>query len=111
MIERFNKILVNIVAMLIDPKRRQKDWDEFLPYATFAYRGTPQDSTGESPNMMMLGREVTVPVDLVTGCVEVEEDTTLDFAEKLRSQMQSAHKRARDCLGKSARRQRRNYDR
>ena len=34
MVERFNKTLVNIVAVLIDAKRRQKDWDETLPYAT-----------------------------------------------------------------------------
>ncbi|XP_038068625.1 uncharacterized protein K02A2.6-like [Patiria miniata] len=87
MVERFNKTLVNIVAMLLDPRRRQKDWDEFLPFATFAYRCTPQDSIGESPNMMMLGREVSVPVDLVTGCPEVEVEATADFAETLRSNM------------------------
>ncbi|XP_038045162.1 uncharacterized protein LOC119719738 [Patiria miniata] len=111
MVERFNKTLINIVAVLIDPMRRQKDWDEFLPYATFAYRCTPHESTGETPNMMILGREVTIPVDLVTGCPEIEEDTTVDFAERLRSNMQDAHKRARECLGKSARRQKKNYDR
>ena len=111
MVERFNKTLINIVAMLINPKRRQRDWDEFLPYATFAYRCTPQDSTGESPNMMMLGREVSIPVDLVTRCQEPQDETNTDFAEALRTNMQEAHDRARECLGKSARRQKRNYDR
>ena len=72
MVERFNITLVNMVAVLIDPKRRQRDWDGFLPYATFAYRCTPQDSTGESPNMMMLGREVSLPIDLTTWCPEFE---------------------------------------
>ena len=66
MVERFNKTLVNMVAVLIDPKRRKRDWDKFLPYATFAYRCTPQDSTGEFPNMMMLGREVSLPIDTST---------------------------------------------
>ena len=109
MVERFNKTLVQMV--LIDPVRRQKDWDEVLPYATSAYRCTPHDSTGESPNMMMLGREVSLPVDLVTECPGVQNSTHTDFAEKLRSDMQQAHDRARECLGKSARRQKRNYDR
>jgi transposase InsO family protein len=68
LVERFNKTLVNIVSVMIDPKRRQRAWDEFLPYATSAYRCTPQDPTGESPNMMMLGREVSLPIDLVTEC-------------------------------------------
>ncbi|XP_038044219.1 uncharacterized protein LOC119718868 [Patiria miniata] len=97
--------------MLIDPRRRQKDWDEFLPFATFAYRCTPQDSIGVSPNMMKLGREVNVPVDLVTGCPEVEVEATADFAETLRSNMQEAHNGARNCLRKSARRQKKNFDR
>ncbi len=96
---------------MIDPKRRQKDWDESLPYATFAYRCTPQESTGESPNMMMLGREVYLPVDLVTGCPEVQEGTDTDVAEKLRHNMQCAHDRAKVCPGKSAKRQKQNYDR
>ena len=111
MVERFNKTLVNMVAVLIDPKRQQRDWDEFLPYATFAYRCTPQDSTGESPNMMMLGREVSLAIDLTTGCPRNQDDTNTDFADKLRTNLQKAHDRARDCLGKSARRQKRNYDR
>ncbi len=111
MVERFNKTLVNMVAALISPHGKQKDWDKFLPYATFAYRCTPQDSTGESPNMMMLGREVSIPVDLATGCPETEVETNTDFAEELRSNLQSAHQRARECLGKRAQRQKRNYDR
>ena len=111
MVERFNKTLAQMLSVLIDPVRRQKDWDEVLPYATFAYRCTPHDSTGESPNMMMLGREVSLPVDLVTECPRVQNSTHTDFAEKLRSDMQQAHDRARECLGKSARRQKRNYDR
>ena len=111
MVERFNKTLVNMVSVMLDPIRRQRDWDEFLPYATFAYRCTPHDSVGESPNMMMLGREVSIPIDLVTKCSEVQDDTCTDFAEKLRSNLQQAHGRARECLGKSAQRQKKNYDR
>ena len=65
MVERFNKTLVNMVAVLIDPRKRQRDWDKCLPYTTFAYRCTLHESTGESPNMMMLSREVSIPIDLV----------------------------------------------
>ena len=59
----------------------------------------------------MLGREVSLPIDLVTECERIEGDPGLDFAENLRRNMQTAHQRAQDCLGKSAQRQKRNYDR
>lgn len=111
MVERFNKTLVNMVAMMIEPKRQQSDWDECLPYASFAYRCTPQESTGESPNMMMLGRELRLPVDLMVECPIMEDTVRTDFAEALRHNLQEAHARARECLRQSARRQKRNYDR
>lgn len=111
MVERFNKTLVNIVSMLIEPKRKQRDWDECLPFATFAYRCSPQESTGETPNMMMLGREVMLPVDLMVECPEIEDAVETDFALGLRQRLQEAHSRASECLKQSIRRQKRNYDR
>ena len=63
------------------------------------------------PQHADVGQEIQRPVDLVTGSPVVEEDTVEDFAERLRSNMQLAHERARKCLDKSARRQERNYDR
>lgn len=41
MVERFNRTLLDIVATQIAPHRKQRDWDEQLPFATFAYRSTP----------------------------------------------------------------------
>ena len=111
MVERFNKTLINMVAVMIEPKRKQRDWDECLPYACFAYRCTPQESTGESPNMMMFGRGTRLPVDLLVEGPAVEDAGTTDFAQKLRQNLQEAHTRARQCLRQSARRQKRNYDR
>lgn len=64
LIERFNKTLINIVSTMIDPHKNHRDGDRYLPFATSAYRCRAQESIGESPNMMMLGREVTLPVDL-----------------------------------------------
>lgn len=113
LIERFNKTLINITAMLIEQSKKSREWDECLPYATSAYRCTAQESTGESPNMLMLGREVTLPIDLTMenpNYPSCDEPKT-DYAEKLRQNLQQAHERASECLRKSARRQKRNYDR
>lgn len=43
------------------------DWDVMIPYAVTAYRATKHSSTGLTPNMMLFGREITEPVDLVAG--------------------------------------------
>ena len=62
--------------------------------------------------MLMLGREVTLPVDLLveqSGSSDVV--ATTDFAEQLRCDLQQAHERARRSLGRNARRQKKNYDR
>ena len=111
MVERFNKTLINMVAVMTEPRRRQCDWDECLPYACFAYRCTPQESTGESPNMMMFGRELRLPVDLVVEGPAVEDKVATDFAQGLRQNLQEAHERPRECLRQSARHQKRTYDR
>ena len=64
-IERFNRTLQQIIALFVN--REQTDWDKVLPLAVAAYRGTPQETTGQSPNLLMLGREVNMPVDLLAG--------------------------------------------
>ncbi|XP_033114948.1 uncharacterized protein LOC117115315 [Anneissia japonica] len=109
MVERFNRTLINMVAMMLDPVHHQRDLDERLPYATFVYRSTPQESTGESPNMLMLGTEVRTPIDLSVEVPQTMPDEP-DLATRVRSQLQKAGARARDVLKISARRQKKGYD-
>ena len=111
LVERFNRTLMNIIAMLVEEDTCDRDWDELLPYATSAYRSTPQESTGETPNMMMLGRELRLPIELTMPSFPVEEEVIGDFTEKLRENFQEAHKRAEQVTGKSARKQKKMYDR
>ena len=40
------------------------DWDERLPYVMLAYRLSVNETTGYTPNMMMLGRDITVPLNI-----------------------------------------------
>lgn len=39
-----------------------RDWDESIPFVMMAYRASQHESTGYSPNMLMLGREVATPL-------------------------------------------------
>eukprot|EP00057_Strongylocentrotus_purpuratus_P018268 XP_011672742.1 PREDICTED: protein NYNRIN-like [Strongylocentrotus purpuratus] len=112
-IERFNRTLITMVSSILDPDRHQRDWDERIPYAMLAYRSAVQESTGESPAMMMLGREVTLPVDVIftqPSTVEREEERG-DYSEQLRDRIRDAHEMARSKLELAAEKQARMYDR
>lgn len=110
MVERYNRTLLCLVSLFIEPNRSQRDWDDQLPFVGYAYRSAVQESTGETPNMLMLGREVGTPLDLMVENVQEDKETT-DYALALRERMRLAHERARKVLNTSARRQKRNYDR
>ena len=56
MVERFNRTLASMVSMFVNDNH--SDWDELLPYLSMAYRATEHETTGMSPNLLMLGREL-----------------------------------------------------
>ncbi len=115
MVERFNRTLLNMVSQMLDPLKHQRDWDDQLPYVGLAYRSAVHESTGETPNMLMMGHEITLPLDLMVESLpddeEDDNDLLTDFALDLRERMKAAHEQARDVLQTSAGRQKRNYDR
>jgi hypothetical protein len=111
MVERYNRTIVNAVALMIQPHQHQTDWDQYLSYVGMAYRSSVQASTGETPNMMMTGREISLPVDLAVGAVPEEKEYDTDYAEELRERIRGIHERARHALKANMRRQKRNYDR
>ena len=45
----------------------QKTWDKYLPQVMMAYRASVHSSIGKTPNLMMLGRNVTLPLAAVDG--------------------------------------------
>jgi hypothetical protein len=61
--------------------------------------------------MMMFGREVTLPVDLMVAAVPHEPECKSEFADNLRERIREIHERARHALDMNARRQKKNYDR
>lgn len=110
--EKFNKTLVRMIKAYL--KGEQEDWDLNLGCLAAAYRATPHTSTGLSPNMMMLGREVRIPAELRNGALcEPEGDTVTSYGEYvdwLRDRIQAAHDIARNYLDKAAKRHKYTYD-
>ena len=63
MVERFNRTLETMLSNYV--KENHRDWDRQLPYIMMAYRSAEHETTSFTPNMLMLGRETTMPLDLV----------------------------------------------
>ena len=108
-IERSNFTIENMLAMCV--AKNQKDWDAHLPYVMSAYRNTIQKSTGFSPNFLMFGREIEMPLDLIIGRPKDPHiPTENEYAQQLREKLEGAHEIARKNLKMAAVSQKRYYN-
>jgi hypothetical protein len=57
-----NRTILTMLSAFVN--EHQNDWDEHLPYVSMAYRAAEHETTGNTPNYMMLGRGVTTPLDI-----------------------------------------------
>uniref|UniRef100_A0A3B4YVK3 Integrase catalytic domain-containing protein n=1 Tax=Seriola lalandi dorsalis TaxID=1841481 RepID=A0A3B4YVK3_SERLL len=78
--ERVNRTLKTAIRAYVGDKHTS--WDKFLSQICFALRTAPHDSTGLSPSMMLYGRELETPLDLITqpSSDGVDEPATLDHS-------------------------------
>jgi len=60
--ERLNRTLLASLAKMCD---QEKDWDTVVPLVMFYYRATRHAATGFTPNMLMFGRDVRMPLDVI----------------------------------------------
>ena len=93
---------------------QQREWDRQLGCLAAAYRATVNESTGLTPNLVMLGREVRLPAEMMFGMTNsgaVDTYTSYgDYVWTLRERMQAAHAVTRHHLQVSATRQKEYYD-
>ena len=109
MVERANRSIQNMMSSYISDK--QDDWDEHLPLLMLAYRSSVHESTGVSPALMMLGRELTLPVDMTLGR-PIREDRlcATEHAYHLEEKLLDIHDFARKHLNISSESMKRRYD-
>ena len=65
MVERFNRTLLNILSISV--QENETDCDLHLPAVMLAYRTSVHATTGETPFLLMFGREVSLPIDIMYG--------------------------------------------
>ena len=108
LVERFNRTLNEMICTTTEES--PLTWDRRIPLLTMAYRGTPHESTGFSPNFMVYGRELFVPIDVLVGKPENSCQDELEYVEGLRNRLEDAYDVAREHLKVDAVRQKRTYD-
>jgi len=93
-VERNNRVLGDSLRSLL-LGRDQEEWDVVLPQVMGAYRSTPHTSTGETPNLLMLGRETRVP-DHLNYHIPEQSYSIHEYASRLVEQMKVAHEILRE---------------
>ena len=75
----------------------QKDWDEFLPAILFAYRTSPQATTGDSPSYILYAREPRLPIDvkLLPPNVDRLSTSIAEHRARIVSQLEEAQRLAK----------------
>ena len=65
MIERFNRTVAQMLVTFRQGKKHS--WDEHLLFVMLAYRSTIHESMQCTPNELMFGRNLALPIDILTG--------------------------------------------
>ena len=108
-VERYNRTLLQLIRCFL--QGNQQCWDEHLQQLAGAIRSTVNRNTGFTPNLMMLGREVILPVNLMIGIVNENSDQNpAEYVTRLRSILSKVHTMARENLVSAQVRQKKHYD-
>ena len=109
-VERYNRTLLQMIRCHI--KGNPGTWDECLQQLAGAVRSTINRQTGFTPNMMMYGREVVHPADLMLGTFSSRPHyaSAAPYVKDLRHNLEKVHARARLHLESSQARQKKDYD-
>lgn len=89
----------------------QHDWDKHLPYVLMAYRSAVHETTGYTPTMLMLGREVSTPLNLMYELPsDMKPSNVHDYVWKLRERLEEAYWYTRQISKQSILRQKKYHD-
>ena len=108
-VERFNRTLQDLISL--NEKDAMDNWDIRLGVVLMAYRSNFQTTTGFTPHYLLFGREMRVPVDIMSGPQPFEPPTRLQAITDLRDTLRIVYNNVRRNVSESQRRQKDYYDR
>ncbi|GBM89536.1 Transposon Tf2-6 polyprotein [Araneus ventricosus] len=104
--ERFNKTLADMLSMYANIE--QRNWDEILPFVTFAYNTAKQETTGFTPFYLLHGREAETTLD--TMLPVCPDDVDNDYTARMITRAEESRQLARLHTLKAQDKDRRRYD-
>lgn len=107
-VERYNRTILQIIRCYLD--KGLDTWDDYIQQIAAAIRSTVNRHTGFTPNRLMLGREINVPLSLMLGNSAELPQEAHEYLHKLEEAIGTAHCTAREALKQSQKRQKRAYD-
>ena len=110
-VERFHRTLNSMIGKVVHSNHR--DWDERLPSIMAAYRAARHESTGYSPNFLVLGRENRAPLDIILGDIPEEKEyynSYDEFVSQMQERWRESYSTAREHLETTAERRKKEYD-
>ncbi|CAC5422630.1 unnamed protein product [Mytilus coruscus] len=87
-VKRFNRTLLSMLTFYC--QNDQRNWDEILPQVMMAYRSSVHASTGQTPNMMMFGRNIFLPMEAVIPRPDGPDESTTPETDKYINELQDA---------------------
>ena len=109
--ERLNRTLCDMLNCV--GRDSPFEWDILLSMVTVAYNSNSHESTQETPNAMLFGRELSIPASILVpsdpeGTLEAEYAS--EYVMMLQEKLNAIHKTARDRLEKAGLKQERGYN-
>ena len=109
LVERENSTIAQVLNAIVE---EYEDWDIMLPFVMMSYRSSVHDSTSETPNMVMTGRQINLPLDVMTASdPELRYEHAPEYVNKLDEDLRKCYLRVRDAIGRAAIRQKHYHDR
>ena len=106
-VERMVKVVGNLISTFCQTYR---EWDKNLALLTLAYRSTVHDVTGFTPNFVMTGREVSLPLDVMLGALPEKKQGVHDYVQALHERMETCFQDVRENLKKFGEKQKKYYN-
>lgn len=98
-VEMLNQTLVGMLSHFV--AHDQRDWDQWLPFATFAYNTAVHEGTNGTPFFLLHGRNATMPS--VDGeAAKIHYNTMEDYRAELARRLFISHRLAAEALVKTA---------
>src|SRR4051812_16509867 len=85
-------------------KRKQADWDDYIPPVLLSYRAAVNESTGYSPFKMETGRDPVLPIHVMFPFLHESKENMEAYVTRIQETLDFAFERAQMLQEEASRR-------